>query len=35
MLDACLGAAGRVEFESLLEAARLTRQQMLTAVSAS
>lgn len=35
LLDACLGAAGRVEFESLLEAARVTRQQMLTAVSAN
>ena len=33
LLDACLGAAGRVEFESLLEAARTTRQHMLSAVS--
>jgi len=33
LLDACLGEAGRAEFEALLEAARSTRQQMLSAVS--
>ncbi len=35
LLDACLGEAGRAEFETLLEAARDTRQQMIAAVSAS
>jgi HD-like signal output (HDOD) protein len=33
LLEACLGESGRSEFESLLEEARTTRQQMLSAVS--